>query len=98
MNLQANIYKTRNRAAVRRRRKVTDARTVAKLNKAQTKAAENKNGMKASTKATDTKLIEIQALSPTTKAFLRDEQDGIQTRSSAVTSVRIRHWVTPKCG
>jgi len=42
MNLQASTYKTRNRVTVRRRRKITDARTVTKLNKARTKETDNK--------------------------------------------------------
>jgi len=47
--------------------KVTDARTVAKLNEARTKETEGNNHMKTSREATDTKLVEMQA-SPTTKA------------------------------
>ena len=62
MNLQASIHKTRNRATVRRRRKVTDARTVAKLNKARTEEAESNNHMEASREATVTKLIEKTGL------------------------------------
>ena len=81
MSLQASIYKTRNRATVRRRRKVTDARTVAKLKQKET---ESNNYTKASREATDTKMIEIQALSPTTKAGLilwgRTGRDSNSTR------------------
>jgi len=42
MNLQTSIHKIRNRATVRRRREVTDARTVTKLNKARTKETDRK--------------------------------------------------------